>query len=310
MHRSSSILGAIAVIAAAVATPASARSPSPSVAVTPPAGPIAFLRWDDALADFKVFTIDADGSDEALLLGGPHEIPRWSPDHASVSMTYGTDTGHVGPALVGADGTGYRELAVEPPLNLGCAAWSPDGVWLGCESWVDDDATQAGIRLVRAADGSDVTRLTEVHDIPGSFSPDGSRIAFIRVTDDQAEGGELWIMDADGSGLRRVTPGRFAGGMFSPDGTSILVDDTQGTLLTVDPDTGETTRIPFDHDGTFGAYWAGWSPDGEWIVFSIVSKREAPDLYVMRRDGLGLTRLTDTPGVSDEAPSWAPVSAR
>lgn len=99
-------------------------SPSPGVATTPPPGRIVFSRWDDALGDFQAFTVGIDGTGETLVLPGAHEIPHWSPDGTSLVTTAVTAAGQVVPAIVSADGSGYRELPVEPGLNLGCVGWT------------------------------------------------------------------------------------------------------------------------------------------------------------------------------------------
>ena len=48
-----------------------------------------------------------------------------------------------------------------------------------------------------------------------------------------------------------------------------------------------------------------WSPDGEWIAF--VSYREYPnsDVYIMRKDGSDVRRLTEDPA-KDTYPVWTP----
>ena len=112
-------------------------------------------------------------------------------------------------------------------------------------------------------------------------------------------------MDADGANQRRITDRAVGSPSFSPDGTSILADGVDGTIFTVDVATGETTPIALP-TGTFG-YEARWSPDGSWLVFALFTGKDPqPDLYAMRADGSGLTRLTDTPGVLDEAADWSP----
>jgi Tol biopolymer transport system component len=47
-----------------------------------------------------------------------------------------------------------------------------------------------------------------------------------------------------------------------------------------------------------------WSPDSQWIVFA--SNREDPnfDLYIIRPDGTGLTRLLNDGDSKDSYPSW------
>ena len=54
--------------------------------------------------------------------------------------------------------------------------------------------------------------------------------------------------------------------------------------------------------------WPAVSPDGEQIVFSS-SRKGAFNLYVMRRDGTGLRRLTESP-TSDLHASWSPDGKR
>jgi hypothetical protein len=57
------------------------------------------------------------------------------------------------------------------------------------------------------ADGSRVQLTPEgSHDIAPSWSPDGSRIAFLSRHPD--DGDEIYVMNADGSGRVRLTGGR------------------------------------------------------------------------------------------------------
>ena len=297
-------VGSVAMLVLLAGPSAYAATPAAAPSPTPPPGRILFSRWDDDLGDFQAFAVNSDGSGESLLVPGAHEIPHWSPDGASVSTTAISPDGRVLPAIIGADGSGYRELPIEAPLNLGCPVWSPDGQQLLCEGWVDADPQEAGLRRINAADGSSVTRLTSEHDVPGGTSPDGRTIAFVRIVDEKMEGGELWLAQADGSHQTRLSD-RTVGLQvsWSPDGTRILADGTDGSLFTVDVADGTITPIPTPAGSV--AYEADWSPDGTWLAFSMhVNGEPTSDVYAMRLDGSGLIQLTDTPGVKDESPDW------
>ena len=165
------------------------------VAVTGPAqgkvfgpnGQIVFGREDPAIGDFTPFTINPDGTHEVPLLPGlPGECPRWSPDGSKISVPAVTD-GQVTVATVNADGTGSTLLgpAPNPLLNLGCSTWSPDRTRLAAEGFSDEHPELQGIYTVRSSDGGDLVRVTDnpfdMSDIPGDYSPDGSRIVFLRT---------------------------------------------------------------------------------------------------------------------------------
>jgi eukaryotic-like serine/threonine-protein kinase len=73
--------------------------------------------------------------------------------------------------------------------------------------------------------GGQSRRLVE-DAVEGAWSPDGSRLAFLRAPSGQGLGGEVWVGDADGSEPRRVH--RQAGGglrwlSWSPNGRDLLV---------------------------------------------------------------------------------------
>src|ERR671914_551307 len=57
------------------------------------------------------------------------------------------------------------------------------------------------------ADGSGLTRLTGLRGVEGdsSWSPDGSKVAFVRARNPERGPYEIWVVNADGSGLVRLT---------------------------------------------------------------------------------------------------------
>jgi uncharacterized repeat protein (TIGR01451 family) len=153
------------------------------------------------------------------------------------------------------------------------------------------------------ADGSGRTYLaasTEDEREP-AFSPDGSRIAYMRQSD-------IWVMNADGTGQTNLT--QSATGQYesdpawSPDGSKIAFrsfrdGDADVWIMNADG-SGETnlTRRP-GHDES-----PAWSPDGAKIAFR--SYRDGNnEIYVMNADGSGQTNLTRHP-TDDAAPDWSP----
>ena len=98
-------------------------------------------------------------------------FPSWSNDGATVAFT-GNYNGVGGIYLVDTAGTNLRVL-VAGVVNGG--SWSPDSKWLAF-------AASDGIYKIKA-NGDSVTRLTNsIYDYHPAWSPDGSKIAFIRMT--------------------------------------------------------------------------------------------------------------------------------
>ncbi len=147
------------------------------------------------------------------------------------------------------------------------------------------------------------------------FSFDGKALVF-QSTRDGHDCDQEYVMGTDGSGIRRISSGKGATtcGYFFPDGSRLLFSSTheaaeacpprpdrsQGyvwalhdfQIYTASPDGSRLERLAFA-PGSYNAE-STISRDG-WIVFT--STRDGDlELYKMRLDGSGLTRLTRTPG--------------
>ena len=150
-----------------------------------------------------------------------------------------------------------------------------------------------------AAPGADTIMLTSSKgfDRSPSYSPDGSRIVFVRKLN-------LWVMDADGSDQRRLTGGRATeqSPRWSPDGSTIVYD-RGGDLWTVDADAPQPHRIARTRADE---YSPTWSPDGSTIAFVLDGLgRLKFDLALMAPDGSDRRRITADRRVQF-APDWAP----
>jgi Tol biopolymer transport system component len=296
------------MVAAAVAPPAEAKAPGPN-------GRIVFGRFDPAIEGFRVFTANPDGSHEVQLLPGAAECPRWAPNGSKVLVCVESPKGLIRPATVNPRGSGFTLLDnPDPTLNLGCWAWSPGGTRLACEGWDDVNPDRpAGVFTVRSSDGRGLVRVTANpygdHDIPGDYSPNGSRIVFLRVNP-LRQLGALFAVNVDGTGLRRLTPWGFAqdAGSWSPDGRWILFGHPDGNLYVVHPDGRGLRQVTVDTGpGQSYAFQPGWSPDGKRIVFSMFleSAGDQEDIYTVRADGTGLKQVTNTPDIEEFA-DWGP----
>ena len=263
------------------------------------------------------FTSNTDGSDEQRLLPPGTEGPRWSPDGTKLSVLASNSQGLIGAGTVNADGSDYVQFeSPDPALNLGCFAWSPDGTRLACEGWDDTDPSRNGIYTVSSTDGGDLTRVTRSpdgrHDIPGDYTLDGTQIIFSRAQPDPGVDGDdshLMVAKLDGSDEHPLSDQLMGGGALSPDGTTILADSGR-TLVLVPVGGGPATPIRIADAANVVSFEEGtWSPDGQWIVFTL-HPRDTPhaDIYIMRRDGTDLLQVTHTPDHDDEFPDWAPGS--
>lgn len=292
-----------------------AATPIPSSRAAPP-GRLVFGTFEPSLDDFVVYSSRVDGTDLRMVLPGPHECPHWSPDGAEIAVTSiglggtpGYPSGNVFATVVKADGTIARHLAVaDATLMLGCAAWSPDGMRLLAEGWDDTTPGREGMYLVNSRDGGGLQRVTNstggIHDVPGSFSPDGKRIVYVHATNEAEESGELWVIDVDGSHPTKVGDGKVGfGTSFSPDGRSILAE-WGGHLLVYDVNDLSVAPRSITVPGLL-AWGASWSPDGRALVFSAVERAgQKAELYTMNVDGTDLLQVTRTPQ-ADEFGDWA-----
>jgi dipeptidyl aminopeptidase/acylaminoacyl peptidase len=296
------------------------ESSKPSAPRTKPnlQGKILFLREDNSGA-ITIFTAQADGTD-VRRLSDFGAGPRFSPDGTEVMMAGpAPDSQRITAGIVRADGSHLRTIPVrDPSLNLGVGAWAPNGKQMALEGWDDSNSDRNGIYLVGVPDGTNLTRLTRNpdHDIPMDFSPDGSRIVFLRPepgTDPPA--GSLYVVNVDGTSLKRITPPGMGVGSarWSPDGNWIVLSgsttESEGPIRVVRPD-GTGLRKVFEDPKGGTAAQPAWSPDGRKIVFALIKASalttaglQPNKLCVIGKDGTGFAVVLNTPDYKG-APDW------
>ena len=278
--------------------------------VQPPRGTIVFGRAN-ANGDENLFTIRADGTGEKALLptlvgccGGV----TWSHKGDRLLLAVSAPPPNqklITTATVNADGSGYRVLPLDSSgLNLAGGAWSPDDSRMAFEGWDDGNPALNGLYTADAIDGGNRRRLTTIHDIPISYSPDGSKILFFR-SQANSDYGELLLVGVDGGQATQVSPAgmtvRFGGhggiGGWSPNGTQISFAAFSPSAS----DPGRSALFVAGGDGInprqiseWGSYTTGarWSPTGDWIVFDRVNAAAgAHTFYLVHPDGSGIKSI-------------------
>jgi Tol biopolymer transport system component len=171
------------------------------------------------------------------------------------------------------------------------------------------------------ADGSNPTRLTnnETLDLLPAFSPDGTKIVFVRENDPTFEDLNVYVMKADGSGQTDLNnpdlDSKDESPSFSPDGTKIVfasqvyaVESFSDIYVMKADGSGRTNLSNYPASADFDPVF---SPDGTRIAF--VSMRDDADpfsffggeIYVMKADGSGQTNITNN-AAGDRSPDWSP----
>lgn len=333
---------ATALALSACAGAAGSGSGSPSVApstaeATPIADPLIVFTRKITGDDVQTFTIGIDGSQQTELTAVSDCCGAWSPDGTILMVPDNQASSRLLPATLNADGTGYAVHTMGPStLNLAPGGWSPDGKKILFEAWDDTDPSRTGIYVSEGFNLAEAApvQVTEavVHDIALAWSPDGTRLLLIQVTrcpDGDCDGGDLYVVDADGSNLTRLSPeGTFVSccgpASWSPDGSQVTFggvsldaagrpDLTRSAVYTAQADGSHAEAIT--EPGAFTEA-AGWSPNGDWIVFN---KKSGPvgvkgsDLYLIQPDGSGLHAITTAgaAGVSDQVGAvWSPDGTR
>src|SRR6266545_839555 len=267
------VTGTILLGLVAPAGPTQAKVPGPD-------GQLLFLRFDPAVGDTVLYTVNPDGSHSHQVLPLVVECAHWSPDGSRIA-TCGSPSGGA-TLIINPDTGSYLDVPMpDPDLLTFCWIWSSNGERLACESFGQTDPSLNGIYTIRTSDGQGLTRVTSIaggDDLPINYSPNGKQIVFDRTDPNGPPGRNqaLFVVNVNGSGLHRITPWGFSDdeGSWSPDATKIVFEHF-GSLYTVHPDGTHLVKLPLQTGSAttaFTAFDPGWSPDGTKLVFSINTK--------------------------------------
>lgn len=190
-------------------------------------------------------------------------------------------------------------------------SWSPTGKHLsyGCVSEGEFLGTYDSDICVMNMRTGEKWRVTKHKgaEHTGTWSPDGTRIAFDWT---RRRGGDVYTVGLKGGRWRRVTDDgqRYASLAWSPDGSRFAFSRRDGRIHVMSSDGSGVTQITRGRRVLDGS--PAWSPDGEWLAFTRSSLESGhSQLYKVRTDGTGLTRLTDLL-LDVKYPDWSPDGRR
>jgi Tol biopolymer transport system component len=233
----------------------------------------------------------------------------------------------------------YEKVAFKPvrPMMKPLASWDKDWDYrfvdtfplMSRDGWIVYTEKQLGnssISIMRP-DGSQRTKVFESAGrdldlarvrtgLAGAFQPswsgDGQWITFglgYWFFQRNTETAAIWRVRRDGTGAEQLTDGTVHSGFpsYAPDGKEIVFrvwSKAEKGLRILNLETRQTRVLTQGYDNL-----PGWSPDGKRIVFTRKlfpdpAKQDGNfDIFTIRPDGSGLTRVTDHPS-SDGHAVW------
>src|SRR2546430_1767260 len=189
-------------------------------------------------------------------------------------------------------------------------SWSPDGTKIAfaaidyyCDYYYYDCYYYPVGLAVMSADGSGLVFLTnEASDAQPTWSPDGTRIAFISSRNGRSG---VYVLNAGVPTLLTNIPRAVSKPAWSPDGTRLAftceVDSGNSDICVINANGTGFPRLTSDPGQDAGP---AWKPDGSRIAFATTRYAGAYELASMTPDGGDVTRLS--PATAASEPAWKP----
>jgi Tol biopolymer transport system component len=222
-------------------------------------------------------------------------VPRW-PIYAAVAVALALAASFVlRPRPLAPFGPFTARPITSEPGNERDPDISPDGNYIAYAHQAPNLTTRIVVRLVDGGGPHYITPGNQDEWSP-AWSPDGARIAFLRG--DPADTATLILTSRLGDNERAVATVRpyarrrllLIGHLlaWTPDGRYLVVPDQiadgEGSLIRIDVNTGERTRITSPGDAHFDLE-PSISRDGRVLVFNRVRGEYLSDVFVQRLDG-------------------------
>ncbi len=206
-----------------------------------------------------------------------------------------------------------QKIAINVPTDG--VAMRPSTIQVG-DHTENFDISPKGERALFAAHGDifsapiekgptrNLTQSPGAHDKRPSWSPDGSKIAFIS---DKSGEEEIWVVAQDGSSepeqlTNNGTRMRFDP-RWSPDGKQIAFSDKSGRLYVLTVDSKQMAEVARDLTGNLHDYT--WSPDGGFLAFTLTDSNNFGSIWIWSKSDAQLHRVTDEQ-FNENTPVWDP----
>jgi Tol biopolymer transport system component len=238
------------------------------------------------------------------IIPGAIRHPAWSADGKQVvyeRILQPANTEHLIPTL-------SRDPEFELLLSEPFPSFSPDGKKL-LYSQYGDNGTGVGNTSIQIMNADGTGKHPIFHKEGASafdavWSPAGDMIAFCVGKYFRAAGlpsAQIALMQPDGSGYREIAEEGLNNGFpsWSPDGKRLVYKrGKQLVILSI----ADGKIVPLT-DGAHYDNFPQWSPKGDAIMFT--TDRDGDfELYTIRPDGMGLRRITNSPG-NDAHSVWS-----
>jgi TolB protein len=268
-------------------------------------------------APWQVYVLNSQTGERLRLTDtqSNERTPKWSPDGKRLVFASDRDGNR---EIYVADLDAISQRAEGTPIAADAAivnltqnkapdwqpAWSPSGERVVFSSHRDGNWE---VYVVRA-DGSDLTRLTDhpASDFSPAWSPDGERILFVSRRRGDAD---LYVSNLESGELSQLTTGEMSeyDPSWSPDGKWIAFVTQIGQQSDVFVMRADGSNpINVTNSAYANDFQPTWTLDSQWLVYVSYTTAEGDhELFKMRPDGSGVTKLTDDDH-DNLAPSWRP----
>jgi TolB protein len=290
-----------------------------------PRGQLIFERATDRAVGggAEVMAMAPDGSSLRRLARHGFQ-PAASPDGREIAYVRRRETPS-GTVIWVMDASGRNQKRLTAGRYDTSPAWSANGKALFFARYRAVGDGEAAIFTMRR-DGTRLRRMTAWTSACMSgldVSPDGNVLAFGSASCDRPLGGAIEAIDMRGKPvpiLQSLTPPPNSpldwpfDPAWSPDGTRLAFSRIEalgaGAAYVADID-GSNARRLSPH--ALSASSPTWSPDGEWIALvrdRVLDWGYPGDIWIVRSNGTGLRRLTNTNAIDERGVTWLSAQAR